>query len=606
MRSVQKMCKILSEKLIVRLFCVILRDMKSIKSIYCLLIIFLASCSNSKYPEYLTVAAELTETNPDSAVVVLKQMQERIAEESEAAYMYYRLLCVKAADRSFVEHKSDKEILEILKYYEESDNDMLLPIAYYYAGSVYRDLKDGPQAMMYFQKALDCLSSSDDNVMKARTYSQLGYILSDQYLFDEAIDMFRKSYEIDCLLKDSVGIVYNLSDIGNVFKKIEQYDSCLVYNQKAFAIAKETNDTLLIYTISNDMANAYNLKKDYNNALKYLRESMRHNRKYMQSVVYSAAIKTYYSLDMKDSVRHCYDKLMEVGNIYGKNCAYRIMAQMSLENGMRKEALDNLHMFISTSDSVNRAISAEAVAKANALYDYSLHERRRNELEIENYKIKSDIIMVSLACVVLVLSIALLMTYYKRRQNKMQKRIEELKKIKENIYRKSEQYIEENEKNIEELNKRIESADIRNRELQEELDKQKQRLILDNEIARHRMEEDRMHQKSIVASDIYHRVMRIARQEDNDAITEEEWGMVEHIVNTEYPGFSHKLKSMCRLSSHEHHICLLLKMRLTPSHIGIVTYRSRESLSSSRRRLYEKVTGKKGSPKDWDEIVMGL
>lgn len=576
------------------------------KAIYCLLIIFLTACSNSKYPEYLTDAAELTETNPDSAVVVLKQMQGQISEESEAVYMYYRLLCVKAADRSFVEHKSDKEILEIVEYYKHVQDTALLPVAYYYAGSVYRDMNDGPLAMKYFQKAIDGFLLSKNKLMIPRTYSQLGYVFLYQYMFDDAIKMFKKAFETDIEIKDSIGIVYNLSDIGLSFKKNGDIDSSLVYAYHAFNVAELIKDSSLICDIANDLADIYNVKRNYDKALEFVRISLNYVMPYNQSSIYSAAIKTYYALDMEDSVWHCYDKLMEVGNIYGKNGAYRIMAQMSLENGSHKEALDNLRMFISTSDSVNRAISTEAVAKANALYDYSLHEKRRNELEIENYKIKSDIIMVSLACVVLVLSIALLMTYYKRKQNSMQKRIEELKKIKENIYRKSEQYIEENEKNIEELNKRIESADIRNRELQEELDKQKQRLILDNEIARHRIEEDRMHQKSIVASDIYHRVMRIARQEDNDIITEEEWGMIEHIVNTEYPGFSHKLKSMCRLSSHEHHICLLLKMRLTPSHIGIVTYRSRESLSSSRRRLYEKVTGKKGSPKDWDEIVMGL
>ena len=33
---------------------------------------------------------------------------------------------------------------------------------------------------------------------------------------------------------------------------------------------------------------------------------------------------------------------------------------------------------------------------------------------------------------------------------------------------------------------------------------------------------------------------------------------------------------------------------------------SKEAITSNRRRLYEKVFGKKGTPKDWDSFILSL
>lgn len=88
----------------------------------------------------------------------------------EDALWYYRLLCVKAADKAYIKHTSPKEINEILNHYEKGGDSRLLPAAYFYAGSVYRDLNDAPQAVEYFQKALEYVPEKDLR-MKSRIYN---------------------------------------------------------------------------------------------------------------------------------------------------------------------------------------------------------------------------------------------------------------------------------------------------------------------------------------------------------------------------------------------------------------------------------------------------
>lgn len=40
--------------------------------------------------------------------------------------------------------------------------------------------------------------------------------------------------------------------------------------------------------------------------------------------------------------------------------------------------------------------------------------------------------------------------------------------------------------------------------------------------------------------------------------------------------------------------------------IAKLTLHSKESITSTRRRLYENVFGGKGSPKNWDEVIYAL
>ncbi len=45
---------------------------------------------------------------------------------------------------------------------------------------------------------------------------------------------------------------------------------------------------------------------------------------------------------------------------------------------------------------------------------------------------------------------------------------------------------------------------------------------------------------------------------------------------------------------------------IEPTEIAKLTLHSKESITSTRRRLYENVFGGKGSPKNWDEVIYAL
>lgn len=122
-----------------------------------LVLLCLCACGHKPYPQSLITADSLTNVLPDSAITLLKSMENTTQTEPEATQVYYRLLCIKANDKAYIEHTSDSLILPVLHYYIKKDDERHLPEAYYYAGRVYRDLGDAPQALEYFEKAVETL-----------------------------------------------------------------------------------------------------------------------------------------------------------------------------------------------------------------------------------------------------------------------------------------------------------------------------------------------------------------------------------------------------------------------------------------------------------------
>lgn len=157
--------------------------MKAFKTIlyFALLLLALYSCSNRPSPRALQVADSLTYCQPDSAVALLRQMKESILAEPEATQMRYNLLCIKAQDKAYITHTSDSLIQQVVRYYRKHKDKTYLPEALYFAGRVYRDLGDAPQALEYFQRAIS--HSTEDTDYKLIIESTLKSLLLLIFIF---------------------------------------------------------------------------------------------------------------------------------------------------------------------------------------------------------------------------------------------------------------------------------------------------------------------------------------------------------------------------------------------------------------------------------------
>ncbi len=108
----------------------------------------------------------------------------------------------------------------------------------------------------------------------------------------------------------------------------------------------------------------------------------------------------------------------------------------------------------------------------------------------------------------------------------------------------------------------------------------------------------------ILSSPVYLRIKQYLT--DGRSMSEDDWGELTEMVNNVYTGFSEKLFSLYRMSDQDYHVSLLVKIRMQPKDIATLTAHSKESIASTRSRLYQKVFGKKGSTKDWDDFILSI
>lgn len=93
-----------------------------------------------------------------------------------------------------------------------------------------------------------------------------------------------------------------------------------------------------------------------------------------------------------------------------------------------------------------------------------------------------------------------------------------------------------------------------------------------------------------------------AQQPMNDA----DWHQLEDSILQEDATFVSRLQEFCRLTPQERRVCLLLKLGISPAGIAQLTAHTKQSVTNTRSRLYEKAFGRKGKPSQWDEFILSL
>ena len=84
----------------------------------------------------------------------------------------------------------------------------------------------------------------------------------------------------------------------------------------------------------------------------------------------------------------------------------------------------------------------------------------------------------------------------------------------------------------------------------------------------------------------------------------EDWDELEETVGELIPYFSQILKN--QLTIKEYRICLLIRLKFSPTIIGNLVGLSNSGVSLSRKRMLEKVCGKDGMAKDFDKFILSL
>jgi len=354
------------------------------------------------------------------------------------------------------------------------------------------------------------------------------------------------------------------------------------------------------------MSIRYSSIGEYELAKKYITPALKNIEPQDSSAIYGSIADIYRLLGKEDSAFYYFNKVKDSGSLYAKKAAYRFFTRTEIERNGNKKMLNDFDTYCNYIDTVRSITSTEALAKANALYNYQLRELENIRLEKANARMHAIVVIACLVALALLLLSLALLQYYRHRRIRMQMQMERLKQIKESIYKKSQEYIDSNKRRIAELEHLLETTGQENEELKTKLQNERSRLISENEIAEIENRESELAYEWIVKTDVFRRFNSLSSSDHAKNPTTEDWAELERVVNEEYPGFTNRLMGFCNISSNELRVSLLLKINVSPSRIAILTNHTETSVSATRRRLYEKAFNKKGTPKEWDNVIKRL
>ena len=410
----------------------------------------------------------------------------------------------------------------------------------------YIEQGDAPQALACLKEAAEL--TTDDSLCLA-IYNDMGHLLFDEGLQEQALGAYQNAQEISRAMADTLGMAYAQFDIANIYRTRDDDDSCVYYFDTAMSLALSQGDSLLATDIRNHQAGYYLWHKDYERARQLLSPSLSHDEEMTGGTCFMAA-DLYRQTGPADSTRYYCKLLLQNEETGLRQMGHKWLADLLLSEGQVEEAAKHLQQYELLTDTLMQETDTEALRRISALYDYSQREQENARLEQRNI-IAVAIIMV------LILVLVAAMLYFSRRRMKYRMKVQQLEHL---------------------------LADYRQRD--EKATERQNGIMADTPICRH--------------------VNRLLSDSRQPSMTDEDWHILEDTFAKIHPTFLSRLQTFHKFSSHEMHICLLLRLGLQPAALAQLTAHSKQSVSSTRSRLFEKVFGQKGTPAQWDEFILSL
>ena len=530
----------------------------------------LVSCRQAtQYPACLQEADSLAYINPDSAVALLQSVEAEMSASTPAVRHRYDLLTLKAQDKADLPLTSDSLILGILQYYEHGGDPNLLPEAYYYAGRVYRELGDAPQALDYFQKAQTSLNELDLRklpVANAKRYEKLegtilaqkGYLLRNQHLYKEAIESFNQAYKIDSLACDTMGMFLDLQDIGGVLQVAGDYDDAILSYDLAAQLASVFSDIINRDDLIAQKCHCLIRLKRFDEVTEIIQSFQPRITRGNFETICTMYGEYYWKIGESEKALPYFKKLYEEGSVFARWNAAIWFSDYETKRGNAKAALRYMAEFSNLELEVRKLRNEEVVALTNSLYNYHLHEQENLRLKSKQEALKSRSRYLSIIAVLLIIALFYIIRYEKNKRQDMASRFEHLQYLLASM----------------------------------QADKEKRQSVVNAGMS------------ALRSSDTYQMIMEKCR--DGKALRPEDWKIVEQTIQQCLPNFLTNLKGVYNFSEVEWRVSLLMKYGIPVADIATAVSRSKDGIYSLRLRLHKKAFRDKPKFDSWQDFIESL
>lgn len=569
------------------------------------ILFFFVSCASRKHKIDFSVLEKNVKVSP---LYCLNETDSLIGNNDfeQSDMMHLKLLRFQSKDmldKNICTSGDIVEIQNIIEFYKNNRNLELLKKAFYYGGRVYAELYDAPQALSYYNAALEVNMPNAD--LDSKLYSQMGYLYFYQNLYNPALECFKKAYRLACLSKDTMKIVNSLKDMAYVDQSLSNYSRSIIILQNALKLCENSCSTRRRNSVVSYLAMAYNKIGDYQKAHDIIQPALLNLHSSDTCAVYSLYAEILYNLK-NDSATFFFEHNAKSGNIYARATAFSYLTENAINEGNVKQARQYLQMYFKARENVNKFASSETLAKANKLYNYQQKIKERDNAE----KQKEKVMFISCAIVSVLIIMLLLSTIFiqkiTHRAKLSQRHYAQLKIIQEGLLHKKEDELIQIKSKISRLEQQLCTMDSRNKMLEEELSSEKDLLKKKALLYSFSIQERNQAMSKLRGTEIVKKIYTLKKYESKEHLSISEKKDLILAFESCLPKFVENLYSLYDISNQELLVCLLLKLEIKPSYICVLLGTTISSISKIRSRLYQKVFHKKESAEKWDSFILSL
>ena len=556
------------------------------------------SCGQQAADRDIATADSLSEAAPQRAMTLIDSLE---GESTMNKSRHMKLLLLKAKVRNKLAMPMSTDSLKgIADYFDKHGDSNERMLAYYILGCAYFDGKDAPMALQYFHEAAakaDTTDSSCDFLTLHRIHVWSAEIFRSQFAFSDAFHENSLAFKYAMKAKDTLNAIITYEQKANIYYIQDLTDSAITIRKRLYELyskyrykkeaARSLGPLIDIYAKNGNISKAKHALDVYEKMSG--RFDKYGNIKKGLEVHY--AIKGYYYLSINDydSARLCFDKCLKTTSNYPNDFGYSYEGLTELYKKLHRpdSVAKYSELTRQMTDSFYTRMSTEHLQQMQAMYNYNRYRQNAEEAEKDALRTKYISIIIIMAIMAAAIGGALAVRTYIIRKRRA--RVDEIKEYKRKINE-----LEMSKAELESINNGL-NVEV-NRMIEE---KTKKIDILKTEYEKNfnNVKDKDLFECEPIVIQIRWKARKTTKPMDKDEISRlkelfKDYRPLSNWENT--------------LNNNEYLICLLVRLDFVPAEICILTDLSSSNISNIRKRLLEKMTGREGSPKDFDKYIKSL
>ena len=555
------------------------------------------SCGQQAADREIAAADSLSEAAPQRAMTLIDSLEGE-STMNKSRHMKLLLLKAKVRNKLAIPMSTDS-LKDIADYFDKHGDSNERMLAYYILGCVYQRSQDAPMALQYFHEAAakaDTTDSSCDFLTLHRIHAWSAEIFKSQFAFSDAFHENSLAFKYAMKAKDTLNAIITYEKKSNIYNALGISDSAIFIRKKLYGLyskygyekeAVRSLGLLINYGVENKELSDV---KHYINLYEHKSGNFNDKGDIKKGVEIYYVTKGRYLAEINelDSAEYYFRKCARTAKNYSdlKYC-FDDLADIYRKRNRPDSVAKYADLARMMTDSAYAQMSTEHLQQMQAMYNYNRYRQTAEEAEKDALRTKYISIIIIMAIMAAAIGGALAVRTYIMRKRRA--RVDEIKEYKRKINE-----LETSRAELESINSGL-NAEV-NRMIEE---KTKKIDILKTEYEKNfnNVKDKDLFECEPIVIQIRWKARKTTKPMDKDEISRlkelfKDYRPLSNWENT--------------LNNNEYLICLLVRLDFVPAEICILTDLSSSNISNIRKRLLEKMTGREGSPKDFDKYIKSL